>query len=81
MITIYTDRCLTCKYKTEVKVVKAFARSIGSQVQIKKTRYNHVIEAEAKQLTDVPMPYVYNDETKCAVALIGIDDVRVAHLL
>lgn len=72
MIVVYSKTCAPCKYRVELIHIKKFARSIGAEVKIVETLSRADLEKEAKLLSEIDMPFVYNTNTRSSMALTEV---------
>jgi hypothetical protein len=72
MILIYSRTCTPCKYRSQLSHIKLFACSIRTEVKIIETLGRPDLEAEAKQVSDIEMPFVHNTETKTSKSMTEV---------
>jgi hypothetical protein len=69
MIVIYTAVCAPCRYRAQMRHAKWYARSIGVEAKVVEAIGNPEVVKEARKLSTLPMPFVYNDATGDSIAL------------
>jgi hypothetical protein len=74
MLVVYTNKCIPCKHKSEIRAVNSIARSLKTCVIIKEVRSNKVLIKEATSVSDVAIPFVHNTDTKSSISLYHIRD-------
>jgi hypothetical protein len=74
MLVVYTNKCIPCKYKSEIRAVNSIARSLNTGVIIKEVRSNKALMKQAAMVSDVALPFVYNTDKKSSISLYHIRD-------
>lgn len=69
MIEVYSRTCAPCQYRVQLSHLRHYAHALGTDVKIVETIGRPDIEQRAKELTDVPLPFVYNTETRGSMSL------------
>ena len=80
-LIIYTDRCVPCVYKHDFKLVKQFAKKNDYNVQVRRTAISKDWQREAKEVSDIELPYIYNPDTTASVRLQGVNEQELSRLL
>jgi hypothetical protein len=76
VLIIYTNVCTPCKYRSQLAYVNRLARQQNTQVKIVETKYNPNALLEVRAISDMPLPFVYNDDTKMIVRLLNIQEYK-----
>lgn len=69
MLQVYSRTCAPCQYRVQLLHLRHYAHTLGTDVKIIETIGRPDIEQRSKELTDVPLPFVYNTETRGSMAL------------
>ena len=81
MLVVYSRDCASCKQAKELRILNDFASQHRLKVRTKRTLLDRKIAEEAERLSDVPLPYVWNEDTRTAVHLSGVTENDLQHLL
>lgn len=72
MLVLYTDICTPCKYKVQMNHLRHAARQRGTDVKVLEVKYHPEWLEEARQLSALALPFVYDTEAKISVSLKNI---------
>lgn len=62
MFIVYTDVCVPCRYRSQMRILKSIARTAGTTIEIVETRYNPSKYQEAHSKSNLPLPFVYSTD-------------------
>lgn len=79
-LIIYANRCLTCKWRKELRIITNWAARNDMDVTTKRTDLDLESRAEAQELS-IEQPFVYSPTTNKTIRLIGISDAEMDWLL
>lgn len=71
-LILYTATCSNCKQRTQVNLVRAFARSNSLGFIMRRTDYAIDFAQEAMHRSKLLPPLVYNESTGKSVAFSGV---------
>lgn len=77
MFVIYTNTCTPCKYRSQLNFINTLARERKTEVKIVETKYNAALLDEARYVSDIELPFVYNSDKRVSVRM---SDVRNGQL-
>lgn len=75
MYIIYTNACVTCKYRMQLRYLSRIARAKRSTVKTIDTRFNEAVRDQAKEVSRLPMPFVLDTETNKVVRLDNVGEL------
>lgn len=73
MIIVYTKVCAPCRYRAQLSHVKRYARFIGAEYKVVELIGQPEKERLVRQLSNLDLPFVYNDQTQASESLGGFN--------
>jgi hypothetical protein len=75
-IIIYSGSCLNCTHKKQLRELLNLAQAFGFKVTIKRTALSRELAEEAKQVSKLQPPFIYDPESSKSVPFNhGIDSL------
>lgn len=58
---LYSNRCISCQWRTRLQDLKHFVKAHGENLVTKRTNYDRAISQEAKEVSVLAQPFIYNE--------------------
>lgn len=76
-LIIYSSFCYECVRRDELKTIKEQAAMFGYTVEVKRTVLSREVQAEARRVSTIQVPFIYNPDTglSCSTSQSIVDIV------